>query len=244
VHTTRGYNFFMMNKDIEEFLEIFERFESFKSTLDSRNDTFANFIANSRHAVIVKNRHFLKNINSLRNLLIHGHKRDVPMAFPNPNALDNFRRIIDQLEVFDAKVYDKFNCEVQFVRVDDGLDECLKIIKTYSISQIPIVDHNDKIAEILSTNTISRWLSDNFQMQGGVLAESTTVSSLIPFIEYPHNYKLIGRNTKIHSVYDTFYDHSINNNYKLDGVIITQNGRLNEKMLGIICQEDIVKFQL
>jgi len=81
-------------------------------------------------------------------------------------------------------------------------------------------------------------------MQGGVLAESTTVSSLIPFIEYPHNYKLIGRNTKIHSVYDTFYDHSINNTYKLDSVIITQNGGLNEKMLGIICQEDIVKFKL
>jgi len=52
-----------MNKDIDEFLDLFLRFESFKSTLDSRNDTFANFIAYSRHAVIVKNRHFLKNIN-------------------------------------------------------------------------------------------------------------------------------------------------------------------------------------
>ena len=234
----------MMNKDIKEFLELFQRLESFKSTLDSSNDTLANFIAYSKHAVIVKNRHFLKNINSLRNLLIHGHRLDVPMAFPNPNALDNFRRIIDQLEGFDAMVYDKFKCEVQFVRVDDGLDECLNIIKTYSISQIPIVNLNNEIVEILSTNTISRWLSDNFQMQGGVLAESTTVSSLIPFIEYSHNYMIIGRNTKIHSVYDAFYDHSINKDYKLDGVIITQNGRSNESMLGIICQEDIVKFKL
>ena len=49
-----------MNKDIEEFLELFKRFESFKSTLDSSNDTLANFIAYSKHAVIVKKPSFPK----------------------------------------------------------------------------------------------------------------------------------------------------------------------------------------
>jgi predicted transcriptional regulator len=232
-----------MNNDVKEFLELFSRFESFKSTFDSSNDTVADFVYFSKHAVIVKNRHFLKNINSLRNLLIHGHTRDVPMAFPNPSALDEFRRIVGQLEVFNSTVFEKFKCPVQFVRIDDGLDECLKIIKMYSISQIPIVNQSNDILEMLSTNTISRWLSDNFQIQGGVLAESTTISNLLPFIEYKQNYKVISRDTKLHSVYDAFYEHSINKDYKLDGMIITQNGRSNESMLGIVCLEDIIRFK-
>ena len=124
------------------------------------------------------------------------------------------------------------------MKTDDSLKELLLKINESSFSQFPVYDDNNKIIEIVNTNTIARWLSTSIDDNGSLLLIETKVKDLIPSIEYRNNYKFIKRDATIYDAYDMFIDCINSNKRNLDAIFITQNGTARESILGLITIED------
>ena len=140
------------------------------------------------------------------------------------------------------RVIPKFQSEVLGAHQNDFINEILVKMKKKSFSQFPVYDENMYVSELISTNTISRWLSTRLEDNGTIMTEKVKVKDLMEEIEFKNNYKFISRNTSIYEAYDLFITQINNEQRNLDVLFITQNGRKNEKLLGLITIEDIAKL--
>jgi predicted transcriptional regulator len=108
-------------------------------------------------------------------------------------------------------------------------------------SQAPVLDQSRSVIEVISTNTISRWLFAEYENQ---LIDLTIakISDLIPHIETDGNYALISRNTTVYEAAEIYLKKSKEKKSQLDCMIITENGKPSEKLMGIVCIEDIAEY--
>ena len=108
-----------------------------------------------------------------------------------------------------------------------------------SFSQFPIFNIDGSVEEIITTNTISRWLSSNIEPNGTIIIENVKVESMLNEIEYKENFKFISRDASIFDAYDLFLNHINSQGFNLDAIFITHSGKKNEKLLGLITIVDI-----
>src|SRR5699024_8383255 len=114
--------------------------------------------------------------------------------------------------------------------------------KKESFSQFPVYDENRCVVELISNNTVSRWLSSQLDDSGTIMIDNVTVGDLISEIEFERNYKFVSRNTSIYEAYDMFVSHINKEKRNLDAIFITHSGDANEKLLGLITIEDIASL--
>jgi hypothetical protein len=70
------------------------------------------------------------------------------------------------------------------------------------------------------------------------------IADLMPHIETPENYGLIHRNTTVYEAAEIYLRKSKEKKSKLDCLIITHSGKSGEKLMGIVCIEDIAEYLL
>ena len=68
------------------------------------------------------------------------------------------------------------------------------------------------------------------------------ISDLMPHIETKENYALISRNTTVYEAAEIYLKKSMEKKSQLDCLIITHNGKSSEKLIGIVCIEDIATY--
>jgi predicted transcriptional regulator len=135
------------------------------------------------------------------------------------------------------KVIPLFQFEVIGAERNDKLDKLLAKMKEHSFSQFPVFE-NGRVVEIITTNTISRWLSRNI-IDNHIMEENPVIESLMGDIEFAKNYKFISRDENIYTAFNMFLSHIENNKRNLDAIFITQNGKSDQNLLGLITIEDI-----
>ena len=108
-------------------------------------------------------------------------------------------------------------------------------------SQAPVLDESARVIEVISINTISRWLFAEYDNQ---LIDLTTakISDLIRNIETVGNYALISRNTTVYEAAVIYLKKSKEKRSQLDCMIFTEKGKPSEKLMGIVCIEDIAEY--
>jgi predicted transcriptional regulator len=105
-----------------------------------------------------------------------------------------------------------------------------------SFSQLPVIDESKSITDILTANTIARWLAQKIEDDVFSL-EETKIIEVLNFQEYKENYQIISRKTTLFEIIELF-SNRLRKGY-FDAAIITQNGKNNEKILGIVTQADL-----
>lgn len=178
--------------------------------------------------------------NNLRNAITHQSKGGIPIAEPYEETVNLIQKILDEFKN-PKRVIPSFQFEVFSVTPDTLLIEFLQEMKTQNFSQAPILDMNGKVIEVISTNTISRWLYAEYENQLIDLT-SAKISDLIPHIEAPNNYGLISRNTTVYEASETFMKKSKKKKSQVDCLIITHSGKATEKLMAVVCIEDIALF--
>src|SRR5690606_30574358 len=118
------------------------------------------------------------------------------------------------------------------------LIDLLTEMKQKDFSQAPILDDSGNVIEVISTNTISRWLFAEYDNEYIDLI-SAKISDLMPHIETKENYFLISRNTTVYEAAEIYLRNSAEKKSQLDCMIITHSGKTGEKIMGIVCIEDI-----
>lgn len=182
----------------------------------------------------------LFQLGNLRNAIAHQSKGGVPIAEPFEETVQLIQKILDDFKN-PKRVIPAFQFKVFTVTPDTPLIELLKEMKEKDFSQAPILDSNGKLIEVISTNTISRWLFDQVNNENVILPKAK-ISELIPHIEISGNYNLISRNTSVYEAADTFMKKSKEKKSPLDCLIITHSGKATEKLMGIVCIEDIAPY--
>jgi len=233
-----------LNKLPEEQLLLINRFLEAYNELDDQLRTSLKESPNISFSKLVdiytKNhprwteKKFLKKVADLRNFLVHEMDSDSSYpAIPTQFMVENLERVLNQFLRPDP-VIPKFQREVINFQIDDSLQKVLKVIYQKSYSQFPI--YNESVFEgLLTENGITRWLSKLAVTNTTIIDfDENPIKSILTQEEKRKNFSFIPRSSSTIEAEKQFV-----NSPALEALLITQNGKQNEKLLGIITRWDI-----
>lgn len=174
----------------------------------------------------------------LRNAIVHNRSNDYKIiAEPHKFVIDRFVDIKNQ--IINPVKMDAFFKKVHTCKLTDKISLPLELIHNQLISQIPVLDNN-RVVEVLNASTIAYWVAN----QKKVSIESELVSQVIEYKEFKQNFKIIPAETTVFHAAEIFknsYKNHPKNRY-YDTLLITQNGKENEKLKGVIVLSDIAEY--
>jgi len=175
----------------------------------------------------------------LRNAIVHNRDHNYQViAEPHQFVVDRFQYIKEQIinpvkvSVFHKKV---FTC-----LLTDPIESALTIIRDHQISHIPVYDKNHTIIEILHSNNIAFWLANHQlnQMAG------CKIEDVLKTKEYSNNYELIASDISVFHAAELFRKSHKKPpvSFYYDALLITQNGKADQELKGIITLNDIAEY--
>lgn len=231
----------MQESRSDKFLNSFNKIDQYLKDLEGYDSyiAFSHKIKDSKNPIVKRFQSELLSFGELRNAIVHNPKiGGEAIAEPHSRIVERIEAIY--LEISNPKkVIPKFQSTVFGAKIDEPINKILVKMREHSFSQFPIIDQNNRIVELINTNTISRWLSSNLDSDGSILVENVLVKDLIQEIEFKNNYKYIARKASIYEAHDLFMSHLNRIKNNLDVIFITENGKQNEKLMGIITIGDI-----
>lgn len=226
------------NINSERFLDAFYSIEKYLHNLANldKQDSFTKCInkAKKSNKTVKKYENDLREFSDLRNAIVHERGGGSVIAEPNDWAVHQIERI-SSLFLDPPKVIPKFQKEVHSLQFNNPIAIAVKIMFNNSFSQIPIYRENQFIG-LLTGETIARWLGscaddDIFSLH------DTYIYQALEFTEDRENYCFIERNAILTDLLDKWDVDRYSK--RLEAVLITQNGKPDEKLLGIVTLWDI-----
>ena len=207
------------------------------TTLDSQIKELS-----KKNSVVRKYQDELMIIKQVRN--INTHQRNDKYGYvvcPNPEMNIKLKTIIDEIKN-PPTIYNSNICvkrQNMYCRnIDDTIEETIKVMIEKVYTHIPIFE-NDTLVGVFSENT----LLDIVNKETGILIEkNTTFREFQDYLKIENHsseeFKFISRNKNIYDIEDIFKDY-FTRNKRLGCVYITENGKENEKILGMLTAWDV-----
>lgn len=195
-----------------------------------------------KNSVVRKYQDELMIIKQVRN--INTHQRNDKYGYvvcPNPDMNIKLKTIIDEIKN-PPTIYNSNICvkrQNMYCRnIDDTIEETIKVMIEKVYTHIPIFE-NDVLVGVFSENT----LLDIVNKETGILiGKDTTFRAFQDYLKIENHsseeFKFISRNKNIYDIEDIFKDY-FTRNKRLGCVYITENGKENEKILGMLTAWDI-----
>ncbi|MCH8331236.1 MAG: CBS domain-containing protein [Bacteroidetes bacterium] len=231
----------MLNSDL--FLTAYNSIEKrlHKITNEGKETSFSMLVERaSRINQIV--RHFsvdLKEFADLRNAIVHERTDSHVIAEPNDSTVAEIKQI-ESLLLDPPKVIPKFQVEVYTLSVGDPLSKAVKEMYEQSYSQIPVYN-GDNIEGMLTTNTIVRWIG-HVVKEEIISIKDTFIEKVLMLAEDNNNFIFLSRGSTLFEVLEKFRTNEEKKGVRLEAILITQNGKPSEALLGIITVWDLPKI--
>ncbi|MEO0089309.1 MAG: CBS domain-containing protein [candidate division WOR-3 bacterium] len=210
----RAYNFGVKNVELP--------FGDLLSELESRGD------------VLVKKYWIdLSRLREIRNILKHPHHSLT--VLPTEICQERLKEII---EIFEKrlKAEDIMTKDVKKATVDSLISEIIKTMVINNYSQIPVVDSEDRVIGLITEWSILKWL--NRKIDEKILELDVKIAEVGFFTEKDGVYKLVPRKLELEKIQEIFINSYETQPEPLLALIVTQSGKVHEKILGIITSED------
>ncbi len=164
----------------------------------------------------------LKTYHNLRNTIVHNRPDGQPIAEPYSKVVERFSKIVEKIQD-PPKVYPKFSNEVLTLSAHDPISKAVTKMYNNSFSQIPIIDKKGAFQDLLTANTISRWLGANVEI-GMVDMEDDKISDVLEHKEELETYRFIKRDDNLADVIDIF-SRSNQEESQINAILITHHGK-------------------
>lgn len=225
----------------ERFLEAFAQIERYlkESAPHQRHRSFYQLVelAGETQPAVKQVEHDIKEYADLRNAIIHERRGGMVIAEPNSYVVEDIERIVELVRA-PPTLIPLFETNVAELSESTEIAMALEIIYNKSISQIPI-RRGRAIVDLLSTSTIVRWLGAS---TGDELVDLLTVpiSEVLRYSEDRENHAFLRGTATVFEMLDLFhvYEHQ---GKRLDAILITERGRDDESILGIVTISDLPK---
>lgn len=228
----------------ERFLAAFNTIEkALKDEFDMhRHFSFSRMIetVKKKHPVVSKHEADLKKFAELRNVIVH--ERIAPnyiIAEPHMELVELIEKIRDQI-LQPTTVVPIYARSVRTFQHDQSLGDVLRIIKELSFTQFPIYEAKQFIG-LLTDNGIATWLAHQANDCAANVA-SIPLSEVLSFEKHVNNVLFVHKETTIYEAKDLFVHHFDHKMTRLEAILITETGRKNEKLLGIITPYDAIRI--
>jgi len=231
-------------KDSEKFLDYYNKIDDYLKK-EGNFDSFATFshkVNSSKNKLVVRFKQQLISFGELRNAITHSPKIGGKIiAEPHESTVIDIENLYKGISN-PKKVYTEFTFEVKGAKRQDFINDILIEMRNNSFSQFPVFDSENRVIELINNNTISRWISSKVEANGEIIIDDVKVEDFLGDIEFTKNYKFISKNTSIYEAYDLFIDQINKHNRNLDVLFITNTGKENEELSGLITIEDIANL--
>jgi predicted transcriptional regulator len=212
-----------IDKELKHRLGV-DQYESFARVVDAYGD--------KNQYWAYKNE--LKTIGELRNFLVH--KQTAPkqhLAVPTADVVMRVETIFAHLS---ERVTPKYQRPVTTMQASQSLADMLTLISQREYSQFPVYDENEKLMGLITENGITRWLAHHVTVRLTLVEfQDVTIGEVLQSEEYRINYQLISRNDSVDEAFAHFARNPL-----LEAVLITDAGKKEQKLLGIITRWDVL----
>ena len=177
----------------------------------------------------------LRRIAKLRNAIVHDKVEPYNYpAIPTESVIEKLEAIKRSL-TSPKTAYSEFRrSEVVKVYTHQTLEEVLKEIYQRDFSQFPVYD-GSRFVGLLTENGITRWLADYAQNRDSILLlTDTAVQDVLEKEERRSNFVFVARSVTLDEV-----TYAFGTKPNLEAVLVTENGKEHEKLLGIATRWDL-----
>lgn len=183
----------------------------------------------------------LKTLAHLRNVLVHSPFMHVahPMAKPSPAIIERYQQILNELlnppraltiAVPASKLYTTSLAGNALGVIKEMCE------KTYT--HVPVLE-DDKMIGVFSENSLLAYLAHN---EDSIITRDYSISEFKDFIgldKHPsESYEFVSRNTYLTDIYALF-NAALKIRRRIGVVFVTEHGKPDEKLLGIITAWDL-----
>jgi CBS domain-containing protein len=231
----------MDHENSDRFLSAFSRVEQHlrKITKSSKQDTFSTVLRSAvSHSTINRFSDDLREFADLRNAIVHERGGGYAIAEPHPKTVDrleNIEKFITQPPTVDSLG----TIPVVTSSPSDPIGKAARAMLEGKFSQLPVYHHGQCIG-LLTSETIARWIAAKFQPDLDILEEDP-VEQVLLYREEDSVHKFISHKTPIVDVVALF-DMTFQSGKSLDAVIITHNGKPDQKPLHILTVYDLPRL--
>jgi CBS domain-containing protein len=222
------------------FLNSFSEIENYlqRYTNTSKHESFSNLVnkASRTNSIVREYKADLLELKDLRNAIVHERYNGQVIAEPHDGIVELIQKI-ERLLKDPPKVLPTFAKKVITLRNTDTIFDAVSLMTKKSVTQIPILDEDGNYLDLLTSNTIVRWLGSNVKPDSGQI-DNVSIVEVLKYRESSNVCLFIPARTNFAEVLDIFDDYK-NTPKKLEAIIITENGRDDEEFLGIITNWDL-----
>lgn len=178
----------------------------------------------------------------LRNVLVHNPyiKNADPIAEPHIKIVEKYEMIKDSV-IHPPRALTVAVPVQDIYKTNFSADaiEVMNIMTEKGFSHVPVIE-DEKLVGVFSENSILNYLVSN----NGGISNNATIKDFTEFIPLGgHNSELfdfVERDMLLDDVQQMFED-SVKNHHRLGVVFVTENGKEDEKLLGLITAWDAIK---
>jgi CBS domain-containing protein len=244
-----------MNKphsNAEELLDLYNEVDHFlrkecKTDKHADHGYLIQDLAQSNPAV-ARNQQLMRAVAQIRNSLVHNPIPSVaqPLLQPHSGLIENYRKLRDALmNPLKALSIAIPSQQLYTTTLDANLGKVMKKMDENIFTHVPVIE-NDRMIGVFSENTLLSYLAESGE---AIITKDMKISDLKEFLplkaHHGESFVFIARNKPLSEIYGTFND-AIQVRRRIGMMFVTQNGKPDEKLLGIITAWDLASpdFQL
>ena len=191
-----------------------------------------------KSAVIREYGEDLQMYAKLRNAIVHEKfEPGYVIAEPHLKEVEKIEKIA--LALSEQKTLKQlFNKGVTTFQQDEPFSEVLSVIHKQHFSQFPIYKGSEFVG-LLTVRGISNWLAEAALDGNAISVENTKVSDVLRYEENAYNFGFIRASLTLYDAAEQF-KRQIDKGSQYYALLITENGKKNERLLGIVTPIDVV----
>lgn len=226
-----------MESKKDKFIEMYNRLNEHLKEVNDWDTSFYNLLHKGKNNdyIIKKYRDELDTVREVRNSIAHNNE----YYFLPSSSLYSLLEVILEKVLDSPKVIDFIDDNLLVITQDTSVIKTIKDMKKNDYSQVPVVDQDGKYIELLTTNTIIRWLADlEDYHEGDLMLKDTQIKEILKYAEADEISEFIAKDSKLDTLIDQ-HESIIKAGNKIDAFLITENGEKDEILLGIITSWEI-----
>ncbi|WP_099355588.1 CBS domain-containing protein [Fredinandcohnia onubensis] len=211
-----------------------------KMVKNVNGDIFSQLVAHGakRHAIIRSYKDELFQFAKLRNAIVHEKLRaDFYIAEPHQEVVERIEEIAALLEK-PVTALSISSRPVIYFNFHSSIKDVILAIHNNSYTKFPIYKDGTCIG-ILTSGAIMKWMAKQLS-NDSIDLSNIRVGEVIPY-ETKHLIEIVDQNCDIFAVEEKFEKRHAHGK-KLEAVIITETGQIDEKPLGIITSWDLIEI--
>jgi len=226
-----------MESKKDKFIEMFNELYEHLKEVNDWDTSFYSLLHEGRNNdyIIKKYRDELDIVREVRNSIAHNNEY---YFLPSSSLYTLLEEILDKV-IDSPKISDFIDNNLMVIKEDSSIIKTIRDMKKYDYTQIPVVDQRGKYIELLTTNTIIRWMGDLKSAEGAnLMIEDVQIKEVLKYAEADEVCEFISKDSKLDILIDK-HESIIKAGNKIDAFLITENGEKDEVLQGIITDWEI-----